>query len=99
MLDSKLILEVFSKDKDTAVIRFKKFNETKNEDNKPMRLTDEERKEEIKKFMPQIKLAQVKTLPKEKRDELIIRLKGIEGVTQRQLARILEVSASLVFKA
>jgi REP element-mobilizing transposase RayT len=104
LLDSKLILEIFSKDKDIAVIRFKEFNEAKNEDkcledNKRIRLTDDEAKEEIKKFIPKLQLAQVKSLPKEKRDEVIIKLKGIEGVTQRQLARILGISPNLVFKA
>lgn len=104
LLDSKLVLEMFSKDKDIAVIRFKEFNEAKNEDkcledNKRIRLTDEEAKEEIKKLIPRLQLAQVKSLPKEKRDEVIIRLKRIEGVTQRQLARMLGISPNLVFKA
>lgn len=103
LLDSKLILGIFSEDKDTAIIKFKEFSEAKNEDKcledtKRIRLTDEEAKEKIMKLIPWLHLTQIKNLPKEKRDEIIIRIKGIEGVTQRQLARILGISPNLVFK-
>ena len=104
LLDSKLILGIFSEDKNIALKKFKEYNEAKNEDKcledeKSNRLTDDEAKEEIMKFIPLLELAQVKSLPKEHRDEVIIKLKGIEGVTQRQLARILGISPNLVFKA
>ena len=104
LLDNKLILGMFSEDRDTAVIRFKEYNETTNEDQclddvKRIRLTDEEAVTEIRKIIPELQLAQIKSLPKEKRDEAIKRIKDIEGLTQRQLARILGISPSLVFKA
>ena len=55
--------------------------------------------DEKKGSKPAIQIAQVKSFPKEKRNEAINRLKGIEGVNHRQLARILGVSPNLVFKA
>jgi putative transposase len=104
LLDDKLILGMFSEDKEAAIIEFKEFNETENEDmclenNKRTKLTDEEAKAEIKKLIPGLQLAQIKSLPKKKRNEEITRIKRIEGVTQRQVARILGVSPNLVFKA
>jgi len=39
---------------------------------------------------------QIKSLPKDQRDEIIIKAEYIEGVTQRQLARILGVSQTLI---
>ena len=104
LLDNELILKLFADNNDLAKIMFKEFNEAINEDrcledNKRIRLTDEEAVYEIKKLVPAIQIAQVKSFPKEKRNEAINRLKGIEGVNHRQLARILGVSPNLVFKA
>jgi putative transposase len=63
------------------------------------RLTDDEARIEIKKCLGNIEIPQLKSLPREKRNEVLRRVKRIEGVSQRQAARILGVSANLVFKA
>ena len=42
---------------------------------------------------------EVNALPKIKRDEVIKKITGIEGLTQRQTARLLGISPNLVFKA
>ena len=39
------------------------------------------------------------SLEKSKKDMIIVKAKKIEGVTQRQLARVLGISPNLVFKA
>jgi DNA-directed RNA polymerase specialized sigma24 family protein len=44
-------------------------------------------------------LAEIKSLPKEQRDEMLSRIKKIEGITQRQAARILGISPNLIFKS
>lgn len=43
-------------------------------------------------------IAQVKNLPKLKRNQVLRKVKVIEGVTQRQAARILSVSLTLIEK-
>jgi hypothetical protein len=60
---------------------------------------DEEAREEIKKVMVGFNLVEIKSLPKEQRDEMLSRIKKIEGITQRQVARILGISPNLIFKS
>jgi len=62
-------------------------------------LTDDEARDLMKSSLGVVKIAQVKSLPKERRDPLIRELKRIKGVSQRQMARILGVSPSLIFRA
>ena len=105
MLDCDFILRMFSVESTLAIDSFKEFNEMKNNDKclsyrvNRRRLSDEEARHEIKKLLGSIEIAQVKSLPKIKRDELLRKVKEIDGLTLRQAARILGVSLSLLFKA
>lgn len=103
LLDNELVLGLFSDDKKTAIRKFTEFNEAQNEDCCmddiiTTRLTDEEARIEIKKLLEGFEIAQIKSLQRDKRDEIIKRVKEIEGLTQRQLARILGLSQSLIFR-
>lgn len=105
LLDGHHILKIFSEDPQTALEKFKEFNERKNNDvcledePKKRRLTDDEARVEIKKLLGTIEIPQVKSMPKVKRDELLRKVKGIHGVSLRQISRIFGVSLSLVYKA
>lgn len=104
LLNCALILEMFSEDKDNAVKRFIKYNESENEDNcldndMTTRTTDDVARKEISQRIHGYGIAEIKSLPKEQRDEIILRIKKIDGVSQRQIARILGISPNLVFKA
>ncbi|MCM3443095.1 hypothetical protein [Metabacillus halosaccharovorans] len=86
--------------------RFQEFNERKNNDkclddtvNERKRLTDEEARLEIKKLLGPIEISHVKSLPKVKRNEVLRKVKAIEGVSLRQAGRIFGVSINLIFKA
>lgn len=101
LLDNEPILGLLSEDEETAIKRFREFNEAENEDKClddiiATRLRDEEARLEIEKIVSGFNIAQIKSLPKNERDEIIKKLKCIEGVTQRQLARILGVSQTLI---
>jgi putative transposase len=105
MLESHLILKKFSNNFFTARVRFKEFNERKNNDkclDEPVmkrRLSDEQARMEIRKHLGTVEIAQVKSLPKVKRTELLKKVKEIEGLSLRQAARILGVSVNLVYRA
>ncbi len=105
LLDSELILGMFSEEKTSAIAGFREFNETENEekcldvDQKTKRLTDDQARTEIKKLIPLNEMIQIKSLPKTQRDEIISKIKEIKGLTQRQAARILGISPNLIFKA
>ena len=104
LLDSELILGMFSEERISAIAGFKEFNEIRNEDKcleneTSKRLTDDQARAEIKKIIPITVMVQIKSLPKAQRDEIISKVKEIEGLTQRQAARILGISPNLIFKA
>ncbi|MBS3976425.1 MAG: hypothetical protein KGZ75_06820 [Syntrophomonadaceae bacterium] len=104
MLDSELILGIFSKEKTSAIARFREFNEVENDDKcldckKIERLTDDQARAEINRIFSITEMAQIKSFPKSKRDEIISKVKEIEGLTHRQAARILGISPNLIFKA
>jgi putative transposase len=46
-----------------------------------------------------MEIAQVKSLPRAKRNEVLRKVKGIKGLSLRQVARILGVSLNLIFRA
>lgn len=105
LLDRDFVLDIFSlDDKQTALAKFKEYNQAESNDQclddyPRVRLTDEEATEKIIELIGVNKLAQLKSLPKLERNEVLREAKGIKGITQRQAARILGVSESLVFKA
>ena len=103
LLDSSLILEMFSEDRENAIKKFVEFNEAECEeecldDNRKQRLTDEEAKAEIAKIISLQEIAIIKSMPKIQRGNLILRIKTIEGISQRQVARILGVAPNLVIR-
>lgn len=106
LLDLSFILEMFAKDLNASILRFKEFNGAENNDQcldeevtERIRLSDEEARREILKLISGIEITQVKSLPKNERDKVLQDIKRIEGVTQRQAARILGISPNLIFKA
>lgn len=105
LLDVRYVLSIFSEDVLTARRKFKEFNEAKNNDKciyKPeekRRLSDEEARALIQKLLGGMEIPHVKSLPKEERREVLQRVKTIDGLPLRQIARIFGIAVSLVFRA
>jgi hypothetical protein len=60
---------------------------------------DADARAKIAEYIGEDIIPNVKSLAKNERDEILKRVKMIEGITQRQAARILGISSSLIFKA
>jgi putative transposase len=105
LVDIDFPLNLFSDNRTVANERFQKFNEEANEDrcldetNQRRRLRDEEARLVIKELLGVMEIAQVKSLPKVKRNAVLREIKRIHGLSQRQAARILGISENLIFKA
>jgi len=105
LIDADYILGLFSGDNILARERFIEFNEMVNQDQcldhhlDKRRLTDEEAREAINNLLNEIEIAQVKSLPGLQRNEILKKTKEIKGLSQRQIARILGVSKTLISKA
>lgn len=104
LLDPHYLLNLFSPNTCTAQARFKEFNEWINQDkcledqSDTRRLSDDEARVEIRKCIGELEIPQLKTLPKGERDKVLKRVKRIEGVSQKQAARILGVAVYFLYK-
>lgn len=104
LLDSELILSMFSGEGVHAMTEFRKFNEVANVDSyldneATRKLTDDQARAEITKIISISEMTQIKNFPRLQRDEILAKIKDIEGLTQRQAARILGVSTTMICKA
>jgi putative transposase len=105
LLDEESVLQMISPDLAIAKESFKEFNERNNQDDclddcdKKRRLPDDMARLEIKNLLGSLEIAQVKSLPRVQRNELLHQIKKLEGISLRQAARILGVSINLIFRA
>ncbi|MBU9723154.1 MULTISPECIES: transposase [Bacillaceae] len=105
LLDQDFVLGMFSDDRPLAMELFKDFNERSNHDeclddhHYVRRLSDEEVRIEIKRILGTMEIAHVKTLSKVHRTPILRKIKKIDGISQKQAARILGISVNLVYKA
>ena len=100
LLDGDFVMSLFSGNRNMFI----EFTEMANEDSylentKSTRLTDDELRVEINKLINNYEIAQLKTLSKSQRDIIVGRMKEINGVSQRQLSRILGIPLTLVNRA
>ncbi|KUP04255.1 transposase [Bacillus coahuilensis p1.1.43] len=105
-VNTDFILNLFSKDRAVAVQRFREFNERVNDDQcledipqSVQKLTDEEAKFQFQEILKGLEIPHVKSLPRERKMEILRQVKRVEGVSQRQVARIFGVSQKLVWRA
>lgn len=105
LLERNKVFKMFSDDFTIAMEKFRDFNEKSNDDMcledspfKRRRLTDEEAKLKMKEILGSTEITQVRGLPKMERDKILKEVKRIDGISQRQAARILGIPPSLVFK-
>jgi len=66
---------------------------------KQQKINDERLYEVIQKILKGQSLGELQSMEKASRDKMIRKIKSIEGVTQRQIARVTGINQSLVFKA
>ena len=104
LLDQSLVLGYFPPEKESAQTKLKQFHELQSDDEclrawGGRRLTDEQARVEIIEVLDGVHIPQVKALERKERDPKIRRIKEIEGLSLRQIARILGVSVYMVSRA
>lgn len=100
IIDIDFTLDMFSDDRKKALKLFQDFNMQKNND---ICMEDEEKvgvsDDEVKEYMRTLDIIEpngLRKLEKNKRKELLKKLKLIDGVTIRQLSRITGISKSVI---
>ena len=100
VIDKDFALEMFSMDKAKAVESFCKFNNQKSndmclEDEEKIRISDNELRGKFEQ-LGIINMIEFRQLERNKRNEILKKLKSIDGVTIRQLSRITGISKSVI---
>lgn len=103
IVDTNFILEMFSHNNEKARELFIEYMGISNERSFDMeaayRITDEEAKAIIKKAIGNLTTNQLQSMEKEERNDLLRKLKDIEGLSIRQIARITGLTFNVVAKA
>ncbi|MDD4496173.1 MAG: transposase [Eubacteriales bacterium] len=103
IVDIDFALGIFSVDKTIAIQRFNSFSNEENEDkcleyDESKRIDDVEAIKIIKNIAGVKNINEIQGFEKEKRDEIIKKIKSINGLSIRQIARITGFSYNLVLK-
>lgn len=103
-IETGFIVNIFSEEEEKAIAKFKNYmNEESNDNciefNETKKITDEEAKKIIQKYA-NIKIpTEIQNMEKIKRDEIVRRIKEVDGLSTRQLARLTGISQSVISKA
>jgi len=103
LVDVDYVLSMLAEDKNVAIQRFINFCNEENKDEclryeENKRIDDETARELIKSMAAVKNIIELQRLDKGQRDEIIKKLKGIDGLSIRQIARLTGFSYSLVLK-
>ena len=101
---TEFILKIFASKKEQAMLDFKSFMNEQNEDRcidsiETKRMTDQEIKELIKKYASVNSPSELRNMDIMARNQVIRKMKEIDGVSTRQIARLIGISQSIVSKA
>lgn len=103
LVDPHFALGIFSPEPEIAARRFKRFMSETAEDigimvYRPSKLTDQEAKLAIQKTAGITIPAELQTMEKRKRDEILRQIKQINGITTRQIARLTGITQSVIVR-
>ena len=104
IVDTQIILQMFSDRREEAIQRYKEFmNKIGSEEcleiKSLKKLNDKEGLETIKQNLCIKSVEELRKLDKEKRDTALRKLKAVEGLSIRQIARITGFTVNIVAKA
>lgn len=99
-----LALDVINQDRDRAIKAFREFMQQENQDNcledeVKQRKTDSEVKTEIERLMGGEPIGRFQGIEKAKRNDILRKIKAINGVSLRQISRVTGLSVDIVFNA
>jgi len=103
-IDTGFVLGIFAEEREQSITFFKKYMNEQADDHcieisEARRITDEEAKKIIQKY-GNVKIpTELQHMEKIKRDEIIRKIKEVDGVSTRQIARLTGISQSVISKA
>jgi len=103
MINTSFILDTLNSNRETAIKQFADFMQKDNTDQVmdfvvKQRKSDEDLAQEVKELLNGQPAGILQSLEIDKRNKIIRQIKGVEGVTQRQIARVTGIHQSIIFK-
>lgn len=100
IVDVDLVLQLFSPDKRKAIELFRIYMSESNDDQclddiVKVRMSDKEVREYLE-IIGITSISEIQQMSKEDRDQVIRRMKGLQGVSHRQLSRVTGISKSVI---
>lgn len=104
MTDTEFILNIFAAEREKAIALFRKYmNEQADEHcleiNEVKRMTDEEARKMIHKRVKVKIPGELQNMDRIKRDEIVRKIKEVDGISTRQIARLTGISQSVIARA
>ncbi|MBP2659732.1 MAG: transposase IS200-family protein [Firmicutes bacterium] len=104
IIETDFILAIFAEEREKAITGFKKYMNEQADDNciemkEAKRITDEDAKKMIQKYANVKMPAELQNMERRRRDEIIRKIKEIEGISTRQIARVTGMSQTVISKA
>lgn len=104
MIEIGFILDIFAEEREKSISRFKKYMNEQADDNcieirEVKRITDEDTKKMIQKYANVKMPTELQNMERIRRGEIIRRIKEVEGVSTRQIARVTGMSQTVISKA
>ena len=101
IVNTKLILRIFSKNKEIAINEYKKYMKSinKKEDLKNIMIEDNFSDKEARKFMESfynIKIEDIKKMNKIDRDDILFKIVSLNIFSIRQISRITEIDRNII---
>lgn len=98
------VLSIINQDRERAIEAIREFMKQENEDNcledkAKHRKTDSEVKTEIEKLMSGEPIGRLQNMEKAKRNEVLRKIKLVDGISLRQISRVTGLSVDIVFNA
>ncbi len=102
--ETAFVLGIIHPDRERAMLAFREFMKLENEDKCledeiKHRKSDSEIKTEIEKLMSGEPIGRLQGMEKGKRNEILRKIKGIDGVSLRQISRVTGLSVDIIFNA
>ncbi|XEQ92272.1 hypothetical protein SCACP_11000 [Sporomusa carbonis] len=103
LLTMSFVLDIFNSNREIAIKQFTDFMQKTNTDqfldvSVKHRKSDEDLAQEVKELLNGQPIGILQSLDIEQRNKIIKQIKGIPGVTQRQIARVTGIHQSIIFK-
>ena len=104
IIETGFILDIFAEEREKSIAGFKKYMNEQADDNcieikEVKRITDEDIKKMIQKHANIKMPTELQNMERTRRDEIIRKIKEVEGVSTRQIARVTGMSQTVISKA